>query len=195
MEKALTGALETAPVVARDRALSASDFEVLVPALERRINRLIRSITRDGDCADTLTQECFLRAYRQRERFRGESSVETWLLRIAVNLALDSLKSRRRRFWDMLRAHSHEGDAGPCAEPADAEASAEEALVLREDAKAVWAACDDLSPRQRTVFVLRFGEEMSLDEIAETAQMEIGTVKAHLNRALCNLRKRLKERR
>ncbi|MBI2837702.1 MAG: sigma-70 family RNA polymerase sigma factor [Acidobacteria bacterium] len=195
MEKAITRMAEGIGLE-RPRGLSAEDFERLVPEHQRRIHRVLMSVTRDTDLAETLTQECFIRAYRCRERYRGEASVETWLLRIAVNLAIDHRKSARHTFWERMRVWRRGQEGGVSArDEADPGTSVEETLVTRESAREVWEAAGGLPTRQRIVFSLRFGEEMSLEEIAETAQMEVGTVKAHLYRAIGALRKRLGERR
>ncbi len=69
---------------------------------QRRVYRVIFLLVRDRDTADTLTQECFLRAYLKRASFRGECRIETWMLRIAVNLVRDHAKSRRTSFWKRL---------------------------------------------------------------------------------------------
>ncbi len=178
------------------RGLSAEDFERLVPEHQRRIHRVLISITRDTDLAETLTQECFIRAYRCRASYRGEASVETWLLRIAINLAIDHRKSARRTFWKRMKVwRRDQGDGGWARDEADPGTSVEETLVMRESAREVWEAAGGLPTRQRIVFSLRFGEEMSLEEIAEMAQMEVGTVKTHLYRAIGALRKRLGEHR
>jgi RNA polymerase sigma-70 factor (ECF subfamily) len=177
--------------------IAREDFDGIVRAHQRRIYRVLLGIVRDPDTADTLTQECFLRAYRSRHSFRGESSVATWLVRIAVRLAIDHGRSRRNRFWRQLfgGATTDESVTGSTAaeELPDAGASPERQLVAREQADAVWAAVDQLSPQQRAAFLLRFVEEMKLEEIAQAMALEVGTVKAHLSRAVGALRKRLKE--
>lgn len=180
----------------RPRGLSAEDFERFVPEHQRRIHGVLMSITRDADLAETLTQECFIRAYRRRASYRGEASVETWLLRIAINLAIDHRKSARRMFWERMKVWRRgQEEGGLLQDEQDPGRNVEETLVVRESARAVWAAAGGLPTRQRIVFSLRFGEEMSLEEIAETAQLEVGTVKAHLHRAIGALRKRLREQR
>src|SRR5581483_8346666 len=82
--------------------LTAEDFDELVRRNQKRIFRLLMSLLRDEDAADTLTQECFLRAYKKRDSFRGDSSVDTWLYRIAVNLARDYQRSKRQGFWKRM---------------------------------------------------------------------------------------------
>ena len=78
------------------------DFDQVVREHQKRVYRVAFLLVRDHDAADTVTQECFLRAYNNRKGFRGECSVGTWLLRIAVNLARDHARNRRASFWKRL---------------------------------------------------------------------------------------------
>ena len=193
----LRGRLDAAGLVpARETtALSGEDFDQLVRRYQRRIYRVLLGMLRDVDAAETLTQECFLRAYRHRKSFRGEASVETWLVRIAINLARDHVKSRRRAFWARLfeRAPQQDAPEGAMLEVAAPEASPERALVAREEVAAVERVVRELPPRQQEVFLLRFVEEMTLEEIAEATDLELGTVKSHLHRAVGVVRERLKQ--
>ena len=174
------------------------DFDALVLAEQRRIYRVLLAMLRDSDAADSLTQECFLKAYEHRKRFRGECSMRTWLMRIAINLARDHVKSRRWQFWQRLfsePAGSEERiDPIDPLEPADPHASPERSLLARERLAYVSAAVDNLPNQQRAVFVLRFLEEMSIEEIAQATSLRPGTVKAHLFRAVSAVRERVKER-
>jgi RNA polymerase sigma-70 factor (ECF subfamily) len=184
------------------QALTAEDFDELVRRNQKRIFRLLMSLLHDEDAADTLTQECFLKAYKSRSSFRGESSVDTWLFRIAVNVARDYHRNRRQGFWKKLFSGSRDAGSrdGEDEQPlidtlADRRSTAEAGLLAREEVEKVWQTVRRLSPNQREVFVLRFSEEMGLDEIAQTLDMEVGTVKSHLSRALTAVRKRLEEHR
>ncbi|HWR13749.1 MAG TPA: sigma-70 family RNA polymerase sigma factor [Terriglobales bacterium] len=182
------------------QALTAEDFDELVFRNQKRILRLLMSLLRDEDAADTLTQECFLRAYKKRDSFRGESSVDTWLFRIAVNLARDYQRNKRHGFWKRLFADTRENEDGEQQSAAvetvpDIRATAETQLLAREEVQTVWRTVKRLSQNQREVFVLRFAEDMSLEEIAGTLEMELGTVKSHLSRALATVRTRLEEHR
>jgi RNA polymerase sigma-70 factor (ECF subfamily) len=179
------------------QALTAEDFDELVRRNQKRIFRLLMVLLHDEDAADTLTQECFLRAYKKRDSFRGASSVDTWLYRIAINLARDHLRNRRQGFWKKLFADSRDDDGEqPLLDTvADKRSTAEANLLAQEEVETVWQTVRRLSPNQREVFVLRFAEEMGLEEIAHTLDMEVGTVKSHLSRALSAVRKRLEEHR
>ena len=174
--------------------ITRGEFDEIVLAHQRRIYRVLLGLVRDTDAAGTLTQECFFRAYRNLKSFRGQSSIGTWLVRIAVNLAIDHARSRRNSFLRRMFGGSNREDVAATAEALpDPAASPEQQLGAREELQAVWSAVDQLPPRQRAVFLLRFAEEMTLEEIAQAMTLEVGTVKAHLSRALTAVRKRLKE--
>ena len=177
------------------RGIPLETFDQLVVTHQRRIHRILLTLLRDGDAADTLTQEVFLRAFQKRADFRGEARVGTWLVRIALNLAKDHRRNRRLAFWRRLVRHDQSRDGTDVAPwVRDPAPSAERTIVAREQLAAIQVAVDRLSHRQRTCFVLRFVEAMTIEEIAETLQLEIGTVKAHLSRAVSTLRRRLAER-
>ncbi len=193
MEQAGTVTLEPHAHIPGERVADGfSDFEALVLTEQRRIYRVLLSLVRDPDAADTLTQDCFLKAYQSRNGFRGDCSVRTWLLRIAVNLARDHGKNRRLQFWRRLFTGFREGAPDP--EPVHPQPSPERVLIARERLDEVWEAVESLSAQQKTVFVLRFVEDMDLEEIAQTTNLRLGTVKAHLSRALGSIRRTVSER-
>jgi RNA polymerase sigma-70 factor (ECF subfamily) len=170
--------------------LELADFDEVVRVYRPRILRFLLSSLTDRDAAESLTQECFLKAWSARHQFRGDSSLSTWLTRIAVNLMRDHLRSRSLRFWQKTRGSSLDvmdiSDWVP-----DGRSSPESLTVARDRVAAVWRAVESLSAQQRAVFVLRFVEEMELDEIAGTIGMNLSTVKSHLYRALAIIRERM----
>ena len=92
---------------------SAAEFDDIVREHQARIYRVLWCELRDDEAAATLTQDCFLKAYRGRAEFRGEASVSTWLVRIAVNLARDYQRNRRQGFWRrLLGSNAAGGRAG-----------------------------------------------------------------------------------
>lgn len=188
MDTVLTTALSS-PATARAEEISADRFDEIIRLHQRRVYRVIFLLVRDADVADTLTQECFLRAYQKRASFRGECRIETWILRIAVNLVRDHGRNRRASFWKKL-VGLEEGETGS-AEPRQFPSpgpSAERALLAREELQAVWNALSSLSPQQRAIFFLRYEEEMPLAQIAELLQVTVGSVKTQLARATGKLR-------
>ena len=166
------------------------DFEAIVRENQKRIFRLLLALLRDSDEADSLTQECFLRAFRKRASYRGEASMSTWLTRIAINLARDHGRNRRLAFWKRL-LRGQEDAVGTLV---DGRKSPEESLLAREKAGAVWSTVSRLPAKQRAVFVLRFAEDMPLGEIASAMDLDIGTVKSHLWHASRTVRRELRKR-
>jgi RNA polymerase sigma-70 factor (ECF subfamily) len=178
----------------KDSGITAA-FNDLVREHQRRIYRILLTLVRDMDAAETLTQECFLRAYAKRGDFRGEASVGTWLVRIAINLARDHAKSRRLAFWRLLTRDGRSGDPLAIAlHLSDPEPLPDRVFIARERLAAVWAKVAGLPRRQRTCFLLRFVEGMPLEMIARAMELEVGTVKSHLARAVGAVRRHLKER-
>ena len=188
MENALTTALGTAA-----QKITAEEFDALVQRHQRRVHRFLLMLVRDAEEADNLTQECFLRAYQNLGSFRGESSLETWLLRIAANLARDHGRNRKVGFWKRLLGLDGEDEDGAAQHVPSGQASPEQILLAREDVRAVCEAANQLSQQQRAVFLLRFVEEMELSEIAAALDLQVGSVKTHLFRALQNVRSKLRD--
>lgn len=174
-------------------AVTTSDFDEIVRRHQRRVFRFLFMLLRDAEEADNLSQECFLRAYQSLGSFRGESSVETWLLRIAANLVRDQARSRKRSFWKRLLGLEDGEEQEKSPGIASPQPSPERCVLAREEVQAVWRAADQLSEQQRAVFLLRFVEEMELSEIASVLGLQVGTVKSHLFRALQSVRAQLKE--
>jgi RNA polymerase sigma-70 factor (ECF subfamily) len=165
----------------------AQDFENIVVAHRQQIFRYLLSSTRDLDLAENLTQECFLKAHRNWSHFRGESSAMTWLMRIAINLEKDYWRNRRIQFWRRTRTNAVDLDEASDWLPSG-ERTAEQQLLAREQVRQLWKVVEKLSGRQRTVFLLRYVEELELSEIARATGLSEGTVKAHLSRALAKVR-------
>src|SRR5438552_17492225 len=167
-----------------------SDFEAIVQAYRPRVFRFLLASLRDRDTAENLTQDCFLRAYRARDQFRGASSRATWLMQIAINLVRRHESNNRLKFWRRaLRTDLNPTDLRDWI--ADHQVSQEAAVLAKEQVQAIWSVVAQLSERQRTVFLLRFVEDMDLLEIAAATGMKEGTVKTHLFRALQSIRAQL----
>ena len=180
--------------MARTEESFSDEFSTLVTRHRPQIFRFLLSSTRDVDLAETLTQECFLKAHRNWGSFRGESSAMTWLMRIAINLQKDHWRNRRMQFWRHTQSHAVDLDEASEWLPSG-ERSVEQHLLARERVGQVAKAVEGLSDRQRTVFLLRYVEEMELSEIARATGLNEGTVKAHLSRALARVRAELGGRR
>ena len=177
-------------IAARKLEAATDEFSLVVERHRPQIFRFLLASTRDVDLAETLTQDCFLKAHRNWGSFRGESSAMTWLMRIAINLQKDHWRNRRMQYWRHTQTNSVDmEDAGEWLP--SGESSAEKQLLAREQVSHVWTAVKGLSERQRTVFLLRYVEEQELSEIARATGLSEGTVKAHLSRAVGKVRTEL----
>ena len=177
----------------RERTLSElDDIDALVRTHRARLLRFVLFSVGDEDLAATIVQDCFLRAYTKRDQFRGDASVSTWLTTIALNLVRDHQRLRKFQFW--RRAEKTAVDVMEMASVLPShETSPEAALIARQKAAAVSAAVASLSENQRTVFLLRFSEDMDLATIASVTGMKLSTVKTHLHRAVRAIRGRVEE--
>jgi RNA polymerase sigma-70 factor (ECF subfamily) len=175
------------PASAPAIATELDDIDALVRNYRPRILRFVTFSIGDPDLAESITQDCFLKAWKGRASFRGDCSVNTWLTSIALNLVRDQQRLQKFRFWRQARATAIDVTEAANFLPSH-ESSPESRILAREQTGHVQAALEHLSPNQRTIFLMRFAEEMDLSEIASTLGMPINTVKTHLHRALKSVR-------
>jgi RNA polymerase sigma-70 factor (ECF subfamily) len=176
-------------IAVQPRATPLDDLENVVALFQPRVFRFLLANLRDRDAAETLTQETFLRAWTARSSFREDCSVGTWLIRIALNLARDHTRTGRFRFWKNLAANAVDVADVSSSVPSG-EVSSEERLIAQQQVAQIWQTVAGLSQRQRTIFLLRFLEDMDIPEIAAATGLPLGTVKSHLYRALNLIRAR-----
>src|SRR3974390_982452 len=117
--------------MARAEEMAAEEFSTVVANHRPQIFRFLLASTRDLDLAETLTQDCFLKAHRNWSSFRGESSAVTWLMRIAINLQKDHWRNRRLQFWRNTRTNSVDADEASDWLPSG-ERSAEQRMLAKE---------------------------------------------------------------
>ena len=172
------------------RISELDDVDALVRVYKPKVFRLVAFSISDRDAAESITQDCLLKAHLTRNQFRGDCSVATWLMRIAFNLIRDHTKSQKFRFWKSAAASAI--DASDVSQYlASGERSAEAQLIARERVQMVYKALQELSGKQHSIFLMRFVEEMDLSEIAAITGMTVPTVKTHLYRAVGAIRARL----
>lgn len=171
-------------------ATELDNIEELDRAYRARLLRYVAFATGDLDLAETIVQDCLLKAYNARESFRGECSVSTWLTHIATNLIRDHQRTRKFQFWRKVQRTAPDLTEMKSLLPSP-ESSPEVQVLAREKASQVTAALELLSQRQRMVFMMRFIEEMDLVEIAAATGMQVNTVKTHLHRAVKAVRARV----
>ncbi len=186
-------------VMAKELAVRAAgvagvrDFGSWMAAEQKRIFLLCRRFLSDTDEADSATQDTFLKAYQALQRLREKEldDPHRWITRIAVNTCLDRLRSKKWQFW--RRRPRPADEAAILQFTVSTEPGAEDRLFAGQIRARLAQAMRRLSLRQRAVFTLRHFEDLSLEEIASTLDLDVGTVKAHLFRAISKLREDLRD--
>ena len=167
--------------------LAQGDRDALTPLVERHYGRLYRialGYLRQRDDALDVVQEAFVKAFQAAGRWDGSADAGPWLSRITVNLAIDRWRRNRRRgqtFSPLAEGDHLEvlADTGPAPD---------RGVMRREASDRLSLALQELPERQRAIVVLRHYQELSLEEIATTLGMSLGTVKSSLHRALHRMR-------
>jgi len=165
-------------------------FDLLVLKYQHRLAKLVTRYVRDPAEVLDVTQEAFLKAYRALPNFRGESAFYTWIYRIAINTAKNYLAAQSRR--------PPEADVDP-SEAEQYETAPElrdyatpEQLALRDEVEyAVVSAIEELPEELKTAITLRELEGLSYEEIAQTMECPIGTVRSRIFRARDAINQRL----
>jgi RNA polymerase sigma-70 factor, ECF subfamily len=190
MLKASIGRLVGVPA---ERASYAAQFDEIVAAYEKRVyNIAFRMLDNHDDAAD-VTQEAFIKAYRAFGNFRGDSSVYTWLYRIAVNCCKNRLKERERPGHyglDSLETLRDEDNAEQTQIP-DWRYAPEPLLERQELREVVHRAIQSLPPDYRIVIILRDLQGLSYKEISNVVGVPLETVKTRIFRGRSVLRERL----
>lgn len=170
-------------------------FNALVLHYQDAVYTLTYRVMGDAESAADATQEAFISAYRRLETFRGDgdgggggTSFKAWLMRIATNACYDELRRRKRRpatpFDDMPGGDSDDGPALPSAA-----ATPEERAQQRELADAIQDCMNGLADDQRVTLVMFDLEGYSYNEISDSMEVQLGTVKSRLSRARLNMRR------
>jgi RNA polymerase sigma-70 factor (ECF subfamily) len=156
-------------------------FDLIVERHRRHVYQLCYRFVSNHEDASDLSQDVFIRAYRGLKKFRGHSSLGTWLYRIGVNVCLNRLNARSPR-TEPIEEQQYL-DSGT--------ESATERMLRVERAGRVRDAIAQLPRKQRTTLILRMYHELSHQEIADTLGSSVGAVKANFFHALANLKKLL----
>ena len=177
-------------IVARVRAGDHDAFRQLVERHSRSVFRLAYRLTGREEDADDIVQETFLKAFRQLARFESRSSFGTWLYRIAVNCSHDLMRQRPRAG---TRTSLDDPEHGPALQLADESAAANpmRELTRRQIDARVKAAMRELSEQERSAFVMRHYEGLSIEEICGTLNLKASAAKHSIFRAVQKLRRSL----
>jgi RNA polymerase sigma-70 factor, ECF subfamily len=172
-------------LVARCRGGDHAAFTAIVNRYKDRVYWLVRRMVGEPDAED-LTQEVFLRAYRAIPALRNGATLRTWLFRIAHNLCLTEIDTRRRRGEHL--SIEGEGDEKLHTLLPPVVGRLEDAVEQRDFARRVLEAAEKLPVSHRAVLTLYYVDEAKYEEIAEVMGIPLGTVKTHLHRARLRLR-------
>jgi len=189
---------KTAPVgdtelVARALARDETAVRAIIKDNNRRLYRLARGILRNDSEAEDVVQETYVRAFTHLDSFRGDSSLATWLARIAMNEALGRLRSRRPGVeWTSLPPGTLEAQI--IQFPLSATPDPEKTMAQREIQHVVEHAIDELPEAFRLVFITRVVEGMNVEETAEILGLKPETVKTRLHRARAMLRENVERK-
>lgn len=179
----------------RLRQGEAAAYERLVAEQTGDVYALLFRLTNDAEEARDLTQETFLRAFQSINRFRGDSTLRTWIYRIAINQARNRWRwwRRRRRDATVSLDATDEQHEKPLAAtlPSTHALNPEQETLARERELQLRDALLGLRRSYREAVILRDVEGFSYEEIAATLQISIGTVKSRISRGRLELRKKL----
>lgn len=187
LAKPLSASTSDGELVRRALAGEEGAIRAILQANNRRLFRIARGILRNDSEAEDVVQETYVRALTHLGGFRGDSSLSTWLSRIAMNEAMGRLRGQHLRQCDSL--HHEQPEAEIIQFPATSAASdPEKSMAQREIQRFVEHAIDELPEPFRMVFITRVMEEMSVEETAKLLGLKPETVKTRLHRARATLR-------
>lgn len=185
--------LENLPIerlVDRAREGDRRAFEQLVEEYKDKIYNYVARMLNDRDQAEDVAQETFIRAYTSLPNFRGASSFQTWLYRIASNLAIDTMRRRSYREGEFSLDEPLSTREGEVQRQVEAEGPGPEDTIQNEELREqIEEAIAELPPKLRTVIVLYELQGLSYKEIASVVGAPLGTIKSRL----FNAREQLKE--
>jgi RNA polymerase sigma-70 factor, ECF subfamily len=180
-------------LVARALVRDEAAIRAILQANNRRLFRIARGILRNDSEAEDVVQETYVRALTHLDGFRGDSSLSTWLSRIAMNEAMGRLRGRRPSVELSVLQEKAEAEIIPfpgSSAPSDPEKS----MAQREIQQVVEHAIDELPEPFRLVFITRVIEEMNVEETAELLGIKPETVKTRLHRARAMLRENVEKK-
>ena len=175
-----------AAAVARAKEGDQEAFRTLVERHSRSLFSLAYRLTGNEQDAEDVVQETFLRAYKQIQRYDGRASFYTWIYRIAANYALDLLRARKT----MGRKNDEEADP-VLANVAAPDLGADRAVYASQVQTKIESAMAELTPQERTAFVMRHFEGQSIDDIGNVLGIGESATKNSIFRAVQKLRRAL----
>jgi RNA polymerase sigma-70 factor (ECF subfamily) len=185
----LEGVVNDRDLLARLRGGDEDALGVLMARHERRLYGISYGYLRNAEDALEIVQDAFVKLYQQASRIDSRAEIGAWLTRVAINAAIDRYRQKRRRSNREVVVETEDLQHVP----ARREAGALDNLHTEDSRRALEAGLQALNERQRAVVTLRHFSDLSLDEIASTLGVRLGTVKSSLNRALLRMRSAMAE--
>lgn len=170
-------------------------LDELIVRYQHRLLRYLLYLTGNRELAEDLFQDVWMRVLVRGAQFNGNARFETWLFTIARNLVIDQRRKRTMNSLDELVESGNDDDRPMSFEVADNEPTPFDRLSSLEDREHIAAALLELDTLHREVLVLRFHEELSLEEIAKVTRAPLSTVKSRLYRGLAMIKPQLERRR
>jgi RNA polymerase sigma-70 factor, ECF subfamily len=192
LERGSSVSAQEALFVSRLQANEDAAYDELVRVYHGPVYQTAYRMLGDASEAADVSQDIFVKVFRNIQRFRGDSTLKTWIYRIAFSEILNRLRWWRRRFraFTVSLDDTGNGDANPIQLPS-AGPSPLQVLESRERESAIQQALTKLSREHRSIVVLRDIEGFSYTEIAEILEISPGTVKSRLARARADMKKSL----
>lgn len=166
-------------------------IDELIVRYQHRLLRYLLFLTGNRETAEDLFQEVWMRVLVRGNQFDGRARFETWLFTIARNLVIDQRRKRTMNSLDELIDGSGEDDRSMCFEAVADDPTPFDHVSNLEDREKIAAALLELDALHREVLVLRFHEELSLEEIAKVTRAPLSTVKSRLYRGLAMIKPKL----
>lgn len=170
-------------------------LDQLIVRYQHRLLRYLLFLTGNREMAEDLFQEVWMRVLTRGGQFNGKARFETWLFTIARNLVIDHRRKRTMASLDELFETGNDDDRPMTFEVADNQPTPYDCFSNVEDREHIAAALLQLDTLYREVLVLRFHEELTLDEIAKVTRAPLSTVKSRLYRGLAAIKPKLERAR
>jgi RNA polymerase sigma-70 factor (ECF subfamily) len=174
-----------------DTAVKAGDFMARLMPYRERLFRLALAQLHNTSDAEDAVQEVLIKAGRNAQTFRSESTEYTWVVRILINHCNDVLRKVSRRQKREIAGELLEYQG---TQIADTRASAEQNIELSDMSRHLMDAVNELGQNYRPLILMRYFEDMSYEDIAQSLEINLGTVKSRMNQAKTLLKEKLTER-
>lgn len=169
-------------------------FETLIQSHQKKVYNIALRMTKNPEDAQELAQDAFVRAFISIGKFRGDSSFSTWLYRITINVCTDFLRKRNRAILISMEQGAATNDNEQGIQIAEEAPGPDEIAEKNQLKELIKDAMDSLSADHRQVLILRDILDMSYKEIADTLNVNEGTIKSRISRARSGLKKIITQR-